>query len=165
MLLALCSAPALAAVLASGPDGFTVRHDVLVPVPAAAAYAAALKPAAWWNPDHSYSGDAANLTVRAKPGGCWCERLPGGGFVEHLRVVAVLPGELLRLVGALGPLQELGASGAWTWTFTPEAGGTRVATTYAVRGAPGDELATPVDEVLGEAIGRYAAHLGAAAAP
>jgi uncharacterized protein YndB with AHSA1/START domain len=151
------SVPTWAAVIAADASSFTVQHEVLLPVPADQAYARALRVSRWWSADHSYGGDAERFSLKAKPGGCWCERLPGGGFVEHMRVAAALPGELLRLLGALGPLQELGASAAWTWTFTPEAGGTRVAWTYAVRGAGGDELAAAVDGVLGEAIGRYAA--------
>lgn len=148
---------ARAAVISGDATGFTVQHDVLVPVSAEEAWARAARVSAWWNADHSYGGDAEQITLRIKPGGCWCERLPGGGFVEHMRVVVAMKGELLRLSGALGPLQELGASGAWTWTFTPEAGGTRVAWTYAVRGAPADELGAAVDTVFAEAIARYAA--------
>lgn len=158
MIAALWLAEAAGAAVISGDaNGFTVQHDVLVPVPAEEAYARALRVSTWWSADHSYGGDASQFRLTAKPGGCWCEKLPGVGFVEHMRVVVAMRGEMLRLTGALGPLQELGASGAWTWTFTPEAGGTRVAWTYAVRGAPVDDLGAAVDAVFAEAIGRYAA--------
>ncbi len=37
----------------------------------------------WWSDAHTYSGKASNLTLRNEPGGCFCETLPGGGFVRH----------------------------------------------------------------------------------
>ena len=52
--------------------------------------------------------DAKNLSIDARPGGCFCEKLPNGGGVEHARVVYVAPREVLRLSGALGPLQGVG---------------------------------------------------------
>ena len=38
------------------------------------------------------------------PGGCFCERLPNGGGIEHMRVAFVDPGKRLVLTGSLGPL-------------------------------------------------------------
>ena len=47
---------------------------------------------------------AANLSLDAAPGGCFCERLPNGGGVEHMRVTYVEPGKRIVLTGSLGPL-------------------------------------------------------------
>ena len=40
----------------------------------------------WWNGSHSYSGQAANLSLARQAGGCFCERW-GNNSVEHARVV------------------------------------------------------------------------------
>src|SRR5690349_14228561 len=113
----------------------------------------------WWNPAHTYSGDAANLALSAKPGGCLCETLPGGGFVKHMDVVYAAPGKALRLVGGLGPLQGMGAAGAMTFDFKAEGAITRVTVTYIVSGfAPGAGLAAiapPVEGVLAEQLTRF----------
>ncbi len=155
--LAWC-APVHADVVASAADSFTVKHEVVVPLAPTAAYERLVRVADWWDPAHSYSRDASNLTLDAKPGGCWCERLPGGGFVEHMHVRVAWPGTMLRLSGALGPLQEIGAGGVMTYALKADGTGTRVTVTYAVRGAAGslDKLAAPVDMVLGQGLKRFA---------
>jgi uncharacterized protein YndB with AHSA1/START domain len=148
--------------------GFVVKHEVVVPLAPAAAYAQALRVPEWWDPEHTYSGKAENLSLRAEPGGCWCESLEGGGFVEHMRVVLAWPGRTLRLQGALGPLQEMGIAGSLTFAFKQEGEGTRVTMTYVVGGhaARGLEgIQKPVDMVLGQALSRYATKAGAAPAP
>src|ERR1700760_2531141 len=50
---------------------------------AASAYAAVTHPEKWWNGEHSYSGSASNMTLDPVAGGCWCEKLPAGGSVQH----------------------------------------------------------------------------------
>ena len=45
-------------------------------------YAAIGRVAAWWNPAHTYSGDAGKLSLSLTAGGCLCEALPEGG-VQH----------------------------------------------------------------------------------
>jgi transcription termination factor Rho len=52
------------------------------------------------------------MSIDVRPGGCWCEGLPDGGFVEHMRVVHARPRQMLRMVGALGPLQKVSVNGA-----------------------------------------------------
>src|SRR4029077_15300692 len=83
----------------------------------------------WWNPQHTYSGDSKNLSIDPRPGGCFCERLPGGG-VEHMRVVLVRSNETIRLVGGLGPLQASGVAGSMTWRLSPAERGTKLELTY-----------------------------------
>jgi hypothetical protein len=72
-------------------------------------------------------------------------------------VVNAQPGRLLRLAGALGPLQSLGIAGSLSLSLKEGSGGTTVTQTYDVGGhAPGglDKLAAPVDAVLGAQLGR-----------
>jgi len=129
--LAIGVSPAVAQV---GPNGFRVVHEVVISASSPRVYDALVgEVGRWWNPQHTFSGDSKNLSLDARPGGCFCERLPGGG-VEHLRVIHVAPGEMLRLSGALGPLQASGVAGSLTWKLTGAAGGTTVQLSYVVGG-------------------------------
>ena len=158
----LCVAePGQAEVVASGATGFVVRHELRIARGTAAAYARLIRVQDWWSSVHTYSGSAANLSLQARLGGCWCEKLPAGGFVRHMGVVYAAPGKALRLVGGLGPLQEMGASGVLSFTLKAESADvTRVTLSYAVSGfAPQGftDMARGVDTVLGEQLARYAA--------
>lgn len=154
------AAPAGAEVVESGETGFATHGSALVSAPPAALWAALVEPARWWSPAHSWSGDAANMTLSAKAGGCFCESLPDGGSVEHLRVIHAAPGRLLRASGALGPLQGEALAATLTITLDPEGEGTRIAWRYAVAGQAGFPLAAvapAVDAVLSEQLARLAA--------
>jgi hypothetical protein len=146
-------------VTASGPSGFSLKIDITVAGTPADAFNRFIQIGRWWDPAHSYSGDAANMALTAKPGGCFCETLPGGGFAKHMGVVYAAPGKSLRLVGGLGPLQGMGASGALTFDFKADGANTHVTVTYIVSGfAPGPglaPLATPVDGVLTGQLTRF----------
>ena len=166
-LLSIASAPAAGEVTARAPEGFVVRHEMMLAAAPEAAYRALVDDVArWWNADHSYSGVAGNLSIDGRAGGCFCEALAGGGSVEHMRVVFAQPGRLLRLSGGLGPLQGMGAGGVMDFAFEPvEAGGTRLRFSYTVGGfAPGglDGMADPVDGVLADQLGRLQRHLAVA---
>jgi hypothetical protein len=160
MAAALVARPAHAAVVGSNAGGFTVREQVTFAGSAAGAWKRLIDVASWWNPKHTYSGNSSNLTLALSPGGCWCEKLENGGFVRHLEVVLVIPEKMLRLVGGLGPLQGMGASGALTFTLreaSPTA--TTVVAEYSVVGYSHEgmgDVAGAVDEVLGEQLKRYA---------
>ncbi len=156
----LCAAfPAHAEVVSSAPNGFVSRHVVIVPISPAAAFERFVRIQSWWDGAHSYSGDARNLSIKARPGGAWIERLPNGGFVEHMRVINAQRGKTLRFDGGLGPLQDMPVRGVMDVTFAAEGVGARVTMTYAVGGyfANGTtQLAPGVDMVLGQAMARYA---------
>jgi hypothetical protein len=154
------TAPAGAAVVSSTAAGFVVREEADYAGTPEAAWQRLVRVQDWWSPEHTYSGSAANLSLALAPGGCWCETLPDGGFVQHMTVVYAQPGKALRFSGGLGPLQGLGMSGALTITLAarPE-GGTRIVAQYAVAATAAADpvkLAGPVDEVLGEQIRRLA---------
>ena len=153
----LCAA-APAEVLDVADNGFTVRLTVTVPADAARAYAAVVDVGKWWDPDHTYSHDPANLSIDARPQGCWCEKLPGQGAVRHMDVVFASPGKALRLEGGLGPLQTMGVAGSLAFTFQPADKGTTVDVRYVVGGYnPGGfkDLAGGVDGVLRAQLDRY----------
>jgi uncharacterized protein YndB with AHSA1/START domain len=151
--------PATADVVDRSASGFTLKTTVQVAAAPERVYRALLDVGPWWGKDHTYSGDSRTLSIVAQPGGCFCEKLPNGGAVEHGRVVNMMPGSLLRLSSALGPLQELAVAGAWTWQIEAVKGaagqGSTLTMTYAVGGyAPGglDKLADVVDQVISEQV-------------
>jgi uncharacterized protein YndB with AHSA1/START domain len=159
--LLLAGSPSVFAdVVDSSPAGFTVKVVVDVAAPSERAYQALTERiGSWWDKDHTWSGNAANLSIDAKAGGCFCERLANGG-VTHMTVIYAEPGKLLRLSGGLGPLQDLAVTGVMAWAFTEAAGKTTIQVTYKVGGyAPGagvGALAAPVDGVLTAQVRRLA---------
>jgi uncharacterized protein YndB with AHSA1/START domain len=146
-----------AEVVSVSANGFEVREQLHMELPAEKIYEAILSPARWWSSEHTYSGNAANMTLDPRAGGCWCEKLENGGSVQHLQVVYVAPGHAIRLRGALGPLQAMAVDGAMTWTLKSAPNGTDMTLTYAVGGYSKDgfaALATVVDQVLADQVAR-----------
>ena len=149
--------PAAAEVVSANATGFEVRHSVNLVIPQAKAFSAFSDIQNWWSKDHTYSGNAANLSLQLRPGGCFCERLDNGGGIEHLRVIYVQPGERAVLTGALGPLLYEAAVGVLDVKVERIAGGSRITMDYRAAGfAKGGaaELAPIVDKVLGDQMKR-----------
>ncbi|HEY3888351.1 MAG TPA: SRPBCC domain-containing protein [Caulobacteraceae bacterium] len=152
MGMALAS-PAAAAAVNARPGGFEVREQAQIAAPPTRVYAAIGQIGQWWLSEHTYSGDAKNLSLDLKAGGCFCERLPDGGSARHMGVILVQPNKTVRLEGALGPLATTGGIGHLTFALSPKDAGTSVVLTYDFGGyASGgmDRWAAPVDGVLGE---------------
>lgn len=151
-------------VVDSSETGFTSRNTVEVEVSPAAGYDALVGDVGrWWDAAHTYSGDSANLSIEDEAGGCFCERLPNGGSVQHLVVVYAEPGKRLRLRGALGPLQSMAVAGSMTFDVEASGNGATITLTYVVGGYSPAEgglgaLAEVVDGVLRgqlEGLARY----------
>lgn len=144
-------------------NGFELQHQLVLKAEPARVYDALADVGRWWNPVHSYSGEAARLSLDARAGGCFCETLKDGGSVRHGVVVFAQKPALLRFEGALGPLQTLGVSGVMSWALKPGPGGaTRLTAGYRVGGylpAPVDPLAGAVDGVIGEQMRRLKAYV------
>lgn len=158
--LVLATTPAHAKVVTTSSTGFVVEHTVDVKTDAKASYTAFTNVGAWWGSNHSFSGDAKNLTIDTKPGGCWCEVLPNGGFVKHMEIVHAAPGSLLVFSGGLGPLQFMGVVGSMTVRFKTDAktGSTKVTVRYDIGGRDDknfQDISKGVDGVLGEQLARY----------
>ena len=108
----------------------------------------------WWSPRHTFSGDSHNLSIEEKAMGCFCEKLPNGGGVRHMEVLYFVPGKVLVLTGALGPLQSLAATGTMTLGFSStDDGGTKLDVNYVVAGylpAGMNTWAAPANSMLTE---------------
>lgn len=144
-------------VVDSAAGGFTVKVTTQIAAPPASVYKQLIRVGDWWNSQHTFSGDAHNLSIEEKAGGCFCEKLPNGGGVRHMQVIYFAPGKTLVMSGAIGPLQSLAATGTMTFQLAPEADGTKLTVTYAVAGylpAGMNTWAAPVDSVITEQIGR-----------
>lgn len=151
-LLLLSMSPLVRAdVTSSSAAGFVSEHVLTIAAPRAAVFRALTDEVGkWWDPQHSYSGDAANFTIDARPGGCFCERLNDGG-VAHMTVAFVQRDSVLRMLGGLGPLQAMGVNGSMTFSLSDLPGGTtQLRYRYAVGGYSPDGLeglAQAVDQV------------------
>jgi hypothetical protein len=160
----VAAAPVSAEVKSISDRGFAVYHEVTTPSAPGAAFNAMVRDVSkWWESAHTWSGSAGNLYFDAQLGGCFCERLPDGGGVEHLRIIYLAPAKEIRMRGALGPLQQMGLQGAMTWKLETVANGTRITFEYIVNGhLPGgfEGLAPVVDGVIGAQLGSLANYLG-----
>ncbi|MGD9547244.1 MAG: SRPBCC family protein [Candidatus Krumholzibacteriia bacterium] len=148
-----------AEVLDAAANGFTTRTIVTIAATPEAAWEALTAGfGQWWDPAHSFFGDAGKFTLDPSVGGAWIEDQGDGRWVRHLEVWNAVPGRKLLMRGGLGPLQEMGVAGALSFTFEPVEGGVEVALTYAVGGYHPqglDVLAPIVDRVLGEQLERF----------
>ena len=145
-----------AEVKESSADAFFLTYSGPVAAPTATTYADIVQIARWWDSEHTYSGKAANLTIKPEAGGCFCERWKDGS-VEHGEVLMAMPGKVLRIRTALGPLQERALTGVLTFWIKNEDSATTLTVEYRVNGANAsglDELAPSVDDVLGAQLDR-----------
>ncbi len=154
--------PAGAAVIESAPNGFAIEQTVHVAAPPDKVYAALIRPALWWSSAHTFSHSAANLSLDARAGGCFCETLANGGSVQHAVVVDADPGATLRLRGPLGPFQGQGVDSAITFSLKAAGGGTDLVLDNNVggfmRGGFG-EWPARADAMLAEQVARLKAYL------
>ncbi|HEY6251244.1 MAG TPA: ATPase [Candidatus Angelobacter sp.] len=163
MMCALMASMAAGEVADSGANGFTIKIVTSIHAAPGDVYKKLVHNVGdWWNSQHTFSGDAHNLSIEERAMGCFCEKLPNGGSVRHMEVVFFAPGKTLRLSGALGPLQALGAIGALTFSLTPAGDETKLEVTFAVSGYTPQGMnswAAPVDGVLREQITRLKSYI------
>lgn len=153
-LLAVGTFPrARAEVRQSAADSFVVSLSETVNEKPGRAYDDITQVQRWWDSQHTWSGKAANLSLKAVAGGCFCERW-NGGSAEHGHVIMALPGKLLRLEASLGPLQELALKGVLSiWIRSENDATSTLVLEYRVNGAANsglDGYAPNVDAMLAE---------------
>jgi len=171
------SVPAAAELTQTSDNGFVSRHEVVVDASPRDVWLALISPAGWWRSEHTWSGEAANLTLTPQAGGCFCETIPEvdepdrftlQGSVEHMRVIQAYPERALRMQGALGPLQSEPVVGILTIAISESDEGTQIVWEYNVGGTMRYEvpvISRAVDAVMGAQLGALAALLGPVAAP
>ena len=161
--LSLAAGAASAEVTNRSDAGFSLSYERVVAASDEAILAAIARPAAWWSDAHTYSGSASNISVDLRPGGCWCEALPGGG-VKHAEAVLVWPEQrMVRFDAPFGPLQSIGADAVLTMTWAEAADGPArtLKWSFVVTGPGAGAMAEAIDGVMSEQFGRLAAHLSA----
>lgn len=156
LLIGGAARPCWAEIKQATPDTMLLAHQADLRATPAVVYAAIGKIGEWWSSEHTYSGDARNLSLEVRAGGCFCERWAGGS-VEHGRVVLAEDNETVRFEGALGPLQDMAVSAVMTFKLAPSGEATHLTVTYRVGGNAShnlDKLAPIVDQVVGEQVAR-----------
>ncbi|NNU17686.1 hypothetical protein HK107_15245 [Parvularcula sp. ZS-1/3] len=150
---------ASAEVVTASDTGFKLKHEAVSPLAPDALWERLMEPSEWWDGAHSYSGDAANLSMEDSAGSYWREDWEGGSVI-HGQILTVMKGKQLVLSAPFGPLHATGAECIWTIILAPaEGGGTKISSTHTVAGSEGtglQELAGPVDFVMGNGIMRLA---------
>jgi len=147
-------------------NAFAIESTAVIKAPPAVVFRELGAVSRWWDPAHTWSGSARNLSLQLQAGGCFCEKLANGGSVQHGRVINVQPGVLLRLDAPLGPLQEMPVTAVLTFKLAPSGAGTLVTMTYRVSGAltmESAKLAPIVESVLNTQLERLRAHADALA--
>ena len=151
------TSPALGAaeVVTSAPDHFALKLEAQSELSVGETWARLIEPSEWWQSDHTYSGDASNLSLDPQAGGLWREEWEGGS-VWHGTVLQAQPESSLVLSAPFGPLQGLAVTSIWTISLAPtETGGTKITFDHVTNGtmASGlDALAPAVDFVKQQAI-------------
>ncbi|MEO1552956.1 MAG: SRPBCC domain-containing protein [Pseudomonadota bacterium] len=146
---------AQAEVVTASSDHFTLKLEAETDLTPEETWARLIVPANWWQGEHSYSGDATNLSLDPVAGGLWREDWDDGS-VWHGTVLQAQPNKVLSLSAPFGPLQGLAVQSVWTITLTPnESGGTLIRFDHVTNGNTASnlhELAPAVDFVKSEAL-------------
>ena len=146
---------AQAEVVSATSDHFTLKLEATSDLSPEDVWARLIVPADWWLGDHSYSGDAANMSLDPVAGGTWREDWAGGA-VWHGTVLQAQPNKVLSLSAPFGPLQGMAVRSVWTISLTPDdAGGTKIRFDHVTNGSAASnlhEIAPAVDFVKSEAL-------------
>ncbi len=142
-------------VVTAQPDHFTLKLEATTELSPDEVWARLIEPSTWWQSDHTYSGDSANLSLDPQAGGLWREDWDGGS-VWHGTVIQAQPGKLLSLNAPFGPLQGLAVTSVWTISLAEnDEGGTTITFDHTTNGTSAsglDGLAPAVDFVKSEAL-------------
>jgi hypothetical protein len=145
-----------AEVIEKDADHFVLRYSVALETTPEDIYGAVGEVGQWWDPAHTYSGDAHNLTLPLEVGACFCEALKDGASFEHGRVVQADPNLGVLLAAPLGPLKGKTTKADWSIGWSGGNRGYELIMTYVVRGPGIGAFAEPVDGVMQTQFGRLA---------
>jgi hypothetical protein len=160
-LALLASASSAAAeVVARTADSFILRYEAAAEIDPADIPGSLENVGRWWDGAHTYSGDAANISIDLTPGGCWCERLADGAAFDHGRTVSVSADGIV-FDAPFGPLRGKATRAVLTMTW-PTPHGVRSPTWEMVVEGPGlGAMADAVDGVMGAGFQRWVRYLEA----
>jgi hypothetical protein len=148
--LALSATPAAAEVVERSADHFVLRFAVALEASPEDFIDALEHIGEWWNPSHTYSGDARNLSLALDAATCFCEALPDNATFEHGWVSEYDPETGVLLEAPLGPLKGRTTVADWSIGWTGANRGTELVMSYVVRGEGIGAMADGVDKVMGE---------------
>ncbi|MDH3216459.1 MAG: SRPBCC domain-containing protein [Candidatus Krumholzibacteria bacterium] len=145
-VLLLTTGPAGARVIKSSTAGFSLEHELVLPVSPGEAFDAMTGDiSGWW--DHSFSGTPKALYIEPRPGGGFYEIFDDSGDgALHASVTYADRGRLLRFVGPLG-LAGNAFTMSVTVTYEPHADGTLVKLSVNSMGIMEDGWDEAVDQV------------------
>lgn len=145
-----------AEVIDQGDHVFKIRSILDVPLPMDTVFEKFANIGSWWNPEHTFGGDATRYRLDLARMGL-IETLDEG-FVKHMDIVYWNPGHRIVLKGGLGPLLTEAVVGVMIVDFEANEGSTRVALKYTVTGIVENgslgNWAPAVDYVIGEQMHR-----------
>lgn len=160
LFLLFLSPITLAEVKFVSQTGFIVENQVTVTKPVEHVWQSLIYDVDnWWPKDHSWWN--GSLSIDPKAGGCFCE-VKGDQSALHMTISYVDPNKVLRMIGGLGPLQEMGVTGALTWKLDDTDDQVQITLTYAVSGINPNgfaSLAPIVDQVQAIQLGALAHHV------
>lgn len=164
LALGCLATPAAAEVVSKSANAFTLRFAVgLETTPEDVIVTVGDLPK-WWDPAHTYTGAAANLSLALEEAGCWCERLADGSIFEHAMVTAVEP-QRVAMNAALGPLHDTATRSDLTFAVGPENRGWLVSMDFVVEGPGVGAYAEAVDGVMSGAWDRFIRYVEYGEAP
>ncbi len=147
------ASPASAEVVSRSADGFTLRFALGVEAAPEDVVSAVSELPQWWDPAHTYTGDASNLSLAFQEGGCWCEKLADGTVFEHA-VLTGITADRVTMNAALGPLHDKATKAELTFGSGPENRGRLVTIDFVVEGPGLGVMADGVNIVMDQAFDR-----------
>src|SRR5678815_4551915 len=106
-VILLVAGTASADVTDSREAAFCIESTATTRASPAAVYAELGNVSHWWDPEHTWSGSARNLSLQLQAGGCFCEKLASGGSVQHLSLIHISePTRLLSISYAVFCLKK-----------------------------------------------------------
>ena len=113
---AIYSPSCLAKINYADNSGFSITNESESRAPIETVYSHFIQQVdKWWPKDHTWW--KGTLSIDEQAGGCFCE-VTQTASAAHMQISYVEPNKKVVMTGGLGPLQEMGISGALTWEFS-----------------------------------------------
>ena len=116
MVIAICALPSKADINYADNAGFSITNVSESNAPINDVYTQFIEQVdMWWPKDHTWW--KGKLHIDEKAGGCFCETTDTAS-AAHMQVSVIEPNKKVVMTGGLGPLQEMGVTGALIWEFS-----------------------------------------------